>query len=278
MATLFPLLAVDGVQTLVVPGGPSGAHQLLIAAAAQPSAGTVTVEYRFAGETAWRALPLGASASLLSPIVLHVFGPVVGFRLTIAGIVGGTGLTACVADGEAAGLLPAHFTDSTARNSRLRVDVGQTGFFAGREFRTFLELNMTLAQVLVVKAVVPLNIVLFGLETVLTAGETRIETVVGGTEDGTFSTALPLFPRNTMTERPTPLYAPVVTLAHGGTHTGGTVIDLLLNKTADNANFAASVGQNSQDERGIGAGTYYFRITAVAAAKGTFKARWEERP
>lgn len=163
-------------------------------------------------------------------------------------------------------------------NSRLRVDVGQTGFFAGREFRTFHQLSIAAAGVQVIKAVVPINIILFGLEVVITSGDLVVETVVSGTEGGAFSTALPILPRNTMTERPTPLYTPQVALSTGGTLTGGTVIDLLLNKTADNANFAASVGVNSSDERGIGAGTYYFRITAGAAVSGLLKARWEERP
>lgn len=163
-------------------------------------------------------------------------------------------------------------------NRRLRVDPGQTGFFAGREFRTFIRLNMALAEVFVIKAVVPVNIILFGLQISLKSGEIDMETVVGGTEGGTFGNTLPIFGRNTMSERPLPFYTPVVSLTSGGTLTDGTVIDVLLNKTADNTNFAASAGQEQQDERGVGAGTYYFRITAISACSGVMKARWEERP
>lgn len=161
-------------------------------------------------------------------------------------------------------------------NRRLRVDVGQTGFFAGREFRTFRELNLTDAT-LVIKAVVPVDLILFGLEMTLTSGQIHIETVAAGTEGGTFSETLPIFPRNTMSERPTPVYTPLVQLTAGGTHTGGTLIDVLYNKTADNANFSASVGSSGGDERGIGAGTYYFRLVSTGASVGIFKARWEER-
>lgn len=157
-------------------------------------------------------------------------------------------------------------------NRRLRVDVGQTGFFAGREFRTFFEFSADQ----VIKAVVPVDIILFGLEVILTAGLLRIETVVGGTEGGSFSNTLPIFPRNTMSERPQPFYTPQVVLTSGGTHTGGTVIDVLLNKTADVTNFSSSVGAENSDERGIGAGTYYLRLTGTAAI-GIIKARWEER-
>jgi hypothetical protein len=168
----------------------------------------------------------------------------------------------------------------TGPNRRIRVDVGQTGFFGGREFRTFRRLNITAGTSVVVKAVVPVDIVLFGLEANIYQGLLDIETVVGGTEGGTFSETLPIFPRNTMSERPAPLYTPVVTLAAGGTHTGGTVLDPLIVKAADNSNFAASVGLASSDERGVGAGTYYFRLSAVSGqgdVLGTFKARWEER-
>jgi len=166
-------------------------------------------------------------------------------------------------------------------NRRWRVDVGQTGFFAGREFRTFRRLNITAGTMVVLKAVVPVNVVLFGLEAGIYQGLLDIETVVGGTEGGSFSETLPILPRNSMSERPTPFYTPVVVLTAGGTHTGGTVIDALVVKAADNSNFADSVGSVEGDERGIGAGTYYFRVQAIAGngdVLGVFKARWEERP
>jgi hypothetical protein len=162
-------------------------------------------------------------------------------------------------------------------NPRLRVDVGEPSFFAGRQFRTFKELNLTLGQQYVVKAVVPGDIILYGLELALVSGEVKLSTVVGGTEGGTFSETVPIFPRNTMSERPTPIYTPTVVLTAGGTHTGGTVLDLLWIKTADNSNFAETVGGNPGDERGVGANTYYMRLNAVSAATGVFRARWGER-
>lgn len=162
-------------------------------------------------------------------------------------------------------------------NPRIRVDVGEPSFFDGRQFRTFKELNLTLGSTYVIKAVVPKNVILYGLELALTSGEVKLSTVVAGTEGGSFSETLPIFPRNTMSERPTPFYTPTVVLTAGGTHTGGTVLDMIWLKTADNSNFANSVGGAPGDERGVGAGTYYFRLNAVIAATGTFKARWEER-
>lgn len=60
-------------------------------------------------------------------------------------------------------------------NPRLRVDVGQTGFFEGREFRTFLEFSASQ----VIRVVVPINVILFNLSVSLTEGEVRVETVSG---------------------------------------------------------------------------------------------------
>lgn len=174
--------------------------------------------------------------------------------------------------------LPASLvTDSGGPNPRIRVDVGQTGFFAGREFRTFKEWETATTSTYVIKAVVPLNIILFELRMGCEEGSVRVETVVGGTEGGTFSETLPRFNRNNMSERPTPLYTPQVTLTAGGTLTGGTLLDVLRLKTSGNSNFGSSVGVSSGDERGIGANTYYFRLTLTGFI-GVFRAWWEERP
>lgn len=163
-------------------------------------------------------------------------------------------------------------------NQRVRVDVGQTSFFAGREFRTFKELNIAAAATYVIRAVVPYNIILFGLNLTLVDGEIKLTTAVGGTPGGTFAETLPIFPRNTMTEVPAPAPTPGVVLTAGGTHTGGTALDLVWLKSTDNASFGSSVGNQVSDERGIVANTYYLRLNAIAATTGVLSARWEERP
>jgi len=174
-------------------------------------------------------------------------------------------------------LMPHHFTDNLGAESRLQVDVAQTGFFTGREFRTFKEFSISGGQVIVFKAVLPVDIILFGVDLNLVEGEAKLETVIGGTEGGTYAESIPVFPRNTMASRPAPIYVTQSIITSGGTHTGGTVLDVLMNKTANNANFASSVGAEAQDERGVAVGTYYFRLTATGATRGVFKVRWEER-
>ena len=162
-------------------------------------------------------------------------------------------------------------------NPRLRVDVAQTGFFEGREFRTFKEWGAATTATYVIKAVVPVNIILFELGIELEAGTARIETLVGGTEGGVFAEVLPILPTNTMSEKPQPAYVNQVTLTAGGTLAGGTLLDPLRAKTSDNSTFSASVGASAGAERGVGANTYYFRATLTAVI-GIFKARWEGRP
>ncbi len=81
----------------------------------------------------------------------------------------------------------------TGPSRRLRVDVGQTGFFAGREFRTFRELNIAASTTFVIKAVVPIDVILFGLKVSIESGQLRLATVVGGTPGGSFSETLPIF-------------------------------------------------------------------------------------
>lgn len=165
---------------------------------------------------------------------------------------------------------------------RIKVDVAQTSFYEGREFRTFYELNEAVASVKVIKAVVPLDVILTSLTLELDLGHIRLETVVGGAEGGTFGTSLPRFNRNNMSVgvNRKEAYSPQVTLSYGGTHSGGTVLDVIRLKTAGNSLQASSVGESQGDERGVAAATYYFRITALGNDElhGTLKVSWEERP
>lgn len=177
-------------------------------------------------------------------------------------------------DQSAAPMVVARPPSNMISGDRLRVDTGNSGFFQGREFRTFLE--FTASQV--IQVVVPVNSILYQLGVTLTQGEVRVETVAGGTPGGTFGTPLPIIPHNSMTERPTPIYNPQVTLAAGGTHTGGTILDVLHVKADSNSNRAFTVGDNNGDERGIAPATYYFRITVTGTTDAILRLWWEERP
>ena len=169
-------------------------------------------------------------------------------------------------------------TDSDGAYSRLKVDVGQTGFFAGREARTFYEFSIASGATQVIKVVAPVNTILQELSVELFLSEIRMELVVGGTEAGTFATPLPILKTNTMTTASA--YVPQVTMNRGGTHTGGTVVDLFEAFSGANANKATTSSATEDSPQGFAAGTFYIRLhnTDGATATGIFRARWEERP
>ena len=169
-------------------------------------------------------------------------------------------------------------TDSDGEYSRLKVDIGQTGFFAGREARTFYEFSIASGASQVIKVVAPTDTIVQQLSVELFLAEIRMELVVGGTEAGTFATPLPILKTNTMTTASS--YVPQVTMNRGGTHTGGTVVDLLEAVSGANSNKATPSGATEESPQGFAAGTFYIRLinTDGATATGIFRARWEERP
>jgi hypothetical protein len=169
-------------------------------------------------------------------------------------------------------------TDSDGPYARMRVDVGQTGFFAGREARTYYEFTIASGASQVIKVVAPTNTIVQTFAVELELAEIRVELVVGGTEGGTFNTPLPIFKTNTMTTASS--YTPQITMARGGTHTGGTVVDLLTAVSGSNANKSVASSASENLPQGFPAGTYYIRLinTDGNNAVGIFRARWEERP
>lgn len=169
-------------------------------------------------------------------------------------------------------------TDDDGDYARVRVDVGQTGFFAGREAKIFHEFSIASGANRVIKIVSPVDTLLQMFSVELELAEIRVELVVGGTEGGTFGTSIPVFKTNTMSTASD--YTPQVTMSYGGTHTGGTVVDVLTAYSGDNKNKAVSSSGSETLPVGFHAGTYYIRLinTDGATANGIFRAQWEERP
>lgn len=168
-------------------------------------------------------------------------------------------------------------TDGNGDYARMRVDVGQTGFFAGREARTFYQFEIAEDATEVIKVVSQTDTIVQSFSVELDLAEIRVELVVGGTEGGTFNTPLPIFKTNTMSTASN--YTPTVTMNRGGTHTGGTVVDLLFAISGANPNKSVSQSASENQPQGFSAGTFYIRLTNTNGntAKGIFRARWEER-
>lgn len=169
-------------------------------------------------------------------------------------------------------------TDGNGQYARLRVDVGQTGFFAGREFRVLKELSIASGATQVLKIVSPINSILYAFGVELTLSQLRVELVAGGTESGTFNGAITPFKTNQMTTASD--YVHQVTFATGGSHTGGTVIDAFDIVSGNNVNKAIVQQVDENQPLGFSAGTYYIRMhnTDGATANGFLKLRYEERP
>ena len=169
-------------------------------------------------------------------------------------------------------------TDDDGEYSRIRVDVGQTGFFAGREFRTFYEYSIPTETTRVIRVISPINTIVQMLQFELELAELRVELRVGGTASGTWATNLPIIAANSMTTASG--YTPQVTMQTGGAHAGGTVVDLYKLYSGANANKANGEHITDASPQGFAPTTFYISMqnTDGATATGIFRTRWEERP
>jgi len=162
---------------------------------------------------------------------------------------------------------------------RLRVDVGQTGFFAGREFRSFYEFSIPTGNSVVLQFICPINFILFQQALTVDAGGIKMTGELGGTPAGSFNVPMPIIGKNRMSSIPQPPYVAQAAMATGGTVTGTTVVDIMRAVTASATAQQISVGHTA-DERGLPAGTYYLRLTNLSngTSTGVYSLYWEERP
>lgn len=177
-------------------------------------------------------------------------------------------------------LSPDLYTSDTEGFRRLRVDSGQTGFFEGREFRTFYELNIPTTTSVYIRFTSPIDFIIFEQSLTLDSGSIRFTALTGATPVGSYSVALPVIGKNRMLSRKAPFYTSQCTLNTGGTATGGTVVELFRVTAANATAQQQTVLGASSTERGLPAGTYYLRLENIgnSAATGVYSLIWEERP
>ncbi|MNR01666.1 hypothetical protein D3C85_1174820 [compost metagenome] len=100
-----------------------------------------------------------------------------------------------------------------------------------------------------------------------------------GTPLGTYSTALPVIPKNSMSIRSTPIYVSQNSILYGGTGvTGGTLVDLTRTIAAGATAQQSTVSANGFGQRGVAAGTYYWQLENITngTATGTLNLFWAE--
>src|SRR3990167_161279 len=169
------------------------------------------------------------------------------------------------------------FTDRGDAYQRLRVDVGQTGFFAGREFRTFYEFSVATGTTRVFKFSCPIDTILQEFLVVHVAGDIRVEAKTGGAEGGSFATLLPVLATNYMS--PASGYAAQAVLSTGGTITGGTVRDIMISNIPTGQAHQDILVLSAESPIGRSATDLYITVASTGAgtATGILKLRWEER-
>lgn len=166
---------------------------------------------------------------------------------------------------------------------RLRVDQGQTGFFSGKFFRSYIEATIPVAGPSVqFRFTSPIDFILWSQVLEITQGAVEFRVFTGATSTGSW-TQRPVIGVNRMAQRQTPYYTNQITLETGGNFTGGTEVDLLKVRAPSANNSASNVGIESS-ERGLPAGTYHARfqtltggVTVNDAAQLLYTLIWEER-
>lgn len=167
-------------------------------------------------------------------------------------------------------------TDGDGPYARVRVDVGQTGFFAGREFMAFHEYSIATGASVAVRAIAGVDVLLEQFHLDNWTGDVRLELRSGSTVTSPFVNDIPVR-RTNQTDGVDLTYTTQVDMDNGGVVTGGTLLDVF---QLTSGNKSDSVSGGSQDPIGMPAGTYYIVIQNIGnqTATGVFKARWEERP
>lgn len=142
---------------------------------------------------------------------------------------------------------------------RLRVDPAQTGFFEGREFRTFYEFNIPSGQSVIIKFSSAVDFILFKQSLEVDGGAIRLSAITGATESTAFASPLPVIGKNRMpTRRKYPtgsgFYETQIAINTGGTITGGTIVEVARVVSSNATAQQQTVGGQQSDERGLPAG------------------------
>jgi hypothetical protein len=286
MISIFQLAAGSDPQIFPITGGASGSLNVYLQFPSTPTAGFMAVERRRPGSDVWESLHGNIVITLNSTSVsLKTDGGVSAIRVTVVALSGSLPPVLAVVSNETATPPSDILTDGGfGQNRRLRVDPGQTGFFAGKFFRSYIESVIPVAGPSVqFRFTSPIDFILWSQVMELTQGALELRVYTGATSSGSW-VARPIIGVNRMVERPQPPYASQITLETGGNFTGGTEVDLLKLRTAA-ANNSAQSANIQASERGLPAGVYHGRfqtltggLTVNDAAQLLYSLLWEERP
>jgi len=159
---------------------------------------------------------------------------------------------------------------------RVKYEVGKTSFFESREFRVFKEFDIPSGTTETIRVVTTKDTIVETFGASLVLGSLRVELVTGGTDGDDFTENLPIFQTNRTSQSVDT--TPSVTMQNGGTHTGGTISDIILLVAGSPARQARETTATEKRPLGFAPGTFYIRLesTGSSNAQGVFRARWEE--
>ena len=180
------------------------------------------------------------------------------------------------------------WTSDQEKFRRLRVDVGQTGLFEGREFRMVRKVVVPAATPRVFRFTSTVDFILFEQHLSVSTGDLEYYAWrdTQGSPSGTFA-ALPVPPigKNisaTFRDYGSGRYTTNVSIATGGNFTPTdpeVYVDYDRAKTSNSTAQRQSVSGGDDSVRYLAAGTYYLKIISLdATAEGRFAIAWEERP
>lgn len=168
-------------------------------------------------------------------------------------------------------------------NRRLRVDSGQTGFFARRQWRLSLEFLDLDATPLVLRVTMPVNFIIHLQALSVDTGGVALRAyrTGQGTAGGSFATPVPMYSVNFMTEQQ--VYAFQGTVDTGGTFTpSAPAVETIRVRTSGATAQQTTVSAAQTGERGLAADTYYLvisKLTGVSGgSSGVYTLIVEERP
>lgn len=173
-------------------------------------------------------------------------------------------------------------TDGATGQSRLMVEDGSTGFYEGRQFRIFVELNIPAGGTRWIRITKPVNFELHEQRISLVSGSIRWSAVAGtATSPGPW-TPLTFRPRNQMTSRPLPIYVSGAVIESSNLTdavTGGIDVDLMIVSAEGQGNSNIPATQNA-GVRGLPPGVFHVKMVnnSTEAAVGVYDWWWEEKP
>lgn len=277
----FELLA-DGVHEF--PPLPAYVYSKLSMVAS--GSGNIAVEFRHPGSDEWQNVPESLNADAGN--IVKFTGLIAQLRFTLSGSTGGAVVTANPLDIAA---FDSNIVSGPGGFNRLRVDTGEPGFWAGRQFAWQSEVVLSAGEVIAFRFDLPLDVVLLDSQLTVDEGSMyyRVFRADQITETGTFATDATgkAHPLNVTSFSPayalqTTAFTDGASASGGVTISGGaTPYPVSRLRTSGATAQAFLVGASGGLARGFPPTSAYVVVTqlpgATGGTKGTITLKFEER-